>query len=143
MNKQNPTSAKRILFSALVIFCSSLSMSLFAQNNVQILDETSMRAIMDNNKMTGKPIYEGINSKFSIVTPDNKVSVADSAKLIKDILAMPEVLSCVFLPHKHSLVVTTKKQGDNNEIALLKGKIVPYNLYVANYQEITYTEKKK
>ncbi len=143
MNKQNPTSAKRILFSALVIFCSSISMSVFAQNNVQILDETSMRAIMDNNKMSGKPVYEGINSKFTITTPDNKVSVADSAKLIKDILAMPEVLSCVFLPHKHSLVVTTKKQGDNNEIALLKGKIVPYNLYVANYQEITYTEKKK
>ena len=108
MHKKNQFTIKKTVFSLAVVFCSSLSLSLFAQGNIQVLDETSMRAIMDANKQSGKPTCHGIYSKLKVTTTDAKVSSADSTQIIKNILKISDVLS-FFSPFRLGLCL--KKNG--------------------------------
>jgi hypothetical protein len=117
-------------------------MSLVAQSTVQVLDETSMRALMDANKMNGKPSYQGINSKLVITTNNAVVSKNDSAQIVKNILNLPDVFSCVYLPSKHSLVVKSKKQDASYKIIAVKGELTPFKVYITYNEETFYTEKK-
>ena len=142
MNAKNQSSLKKIIFSLTVIFLSSFSLSLFAQENIRVLDQTSMTQVMDANKNAGKPSYDGIKSKFVITTSDAQVSKADSVQIVASILKMPEVLSCVYHPSKHSVVVKTKKQENVNEISNLKYDLANFKVYVKQNEEIIYTEKK-
>ncbi len=141
MCTKNNSFIKKIVFSSIIILCSS-GMSLVAQSNIQVLDETSMRAMMDANKMNGKPSYQGINSKLVITTNDVAVSKNDSAQIVKNILNLQDVFSCVFLPSKHSLVVKSKKQDASYKIIAVKGELTPFKLYITQNEEIIYTEKK-
>ena len=142
MYSQNQHSIKKTIFSFIIIFCSSFSLSLFAQDKVQVLDETSMRALMEANKAAGKPTLQGINTKITISTTDTKVSVEDSAKIVKNILNLPGVFSCVYRPSKQSLIVKSQKEENVYKIISIKGELVPFKVYITKNEEITYTEKK-
>lgn len=142
MQNKNQFTIKRTIFSVAVIFCSSFSLSLSAQGNVQVLDETAMRTIMDANKQSGKPTCQGIYSKLVVTTSDVKVSSVDSTQIIKNILKISDVLSCVYHPSKHSLVVKTNKQENVFKIINIKEVLAPFNVYIANNEETIYTEKK-
>jgi len=113
-----------------------------AQSNIQVLDETSMRAMMDANKMSGKPSYQGINSKLVITTNNAVVSKNDSAQIVKNILNLPDVISCVYSPSKHSVVVKSKKQDNVYKIIAVKGELTPFKVYITYNEETFYTEKK-
>jgi hypothetical protein len=136
------TSIKKLTLILTLLIGFAASSTLFAQENMQVLNETSMRDLMDANKYSGKPSYEGINSKYVINTTDKIMSSIDSVQIVKNLLAMPEVISCKFHPSKHSLEVATKKQENYNEISSIKEKLSPFQLYIATYQEIIYTNKK-
>lgn len=142
MYSQNQPLIKKTIFSFVIIFFSWFSLSLFAQDKVQVLDETSMRALMEANKQSGKPTYQGINTKLTINTTDTKVSAADSAQIVKNILKLPGVFSCVYRPGKQSLVVKSQKEDNVYKIISIKGELVPFKVYITKNEEIIYTEKK-
>ena len=144
MNKQTtPTFMTKIISTLFLMFCVTANLSLFAQNNEQVLNETTMRTQMDANKNAGKATFDNIYSKFVIGTNDKVVSAKDSAQLVANIKKLPEVIGCNYSPSKHSLVVKCKKTDEtNNFIIKIKGEVVPFGVFILKNEEIIYTTKK-
>ena len=109
---------------------------------MQVLNETSMRDLMDANKYSGKPTYENIFSKLVITTNTIKISKNDSAQIVKSILNLSDVISCEYHPSKYSLVVKSKKQDNVYKVIDVKGVLVPYKLIINFNEETIYTIKK-
>ncbi len=125
-------------FLLLFTFFSFSMSKLYAQENSNILSTEQFMQLKEDNKMSGKPTYEGIYSLFTITTGGAIVSTPDSTMIIKNVLSVPDAVSCVFKPSKHYLEVRTKKQESINMIKEIKDKIVPLNIYIAKYDEIIY-----
>jgi len=125
----------------LVLTIALLTSKIEAQTNVTPLSNSEIIQIMDANKEKGLPVYTGINSEFVIQTNVTPINAADSAKVIANVMTLPNAVSCAFQPSKHSLVVKIKKVENENTIKLIKEKTVPYKVYITNYSEIIYKAK--
>ena len=125
----------------LVLTIATLTSVAKAQTNVTPLSSSELTQTMDANKVKGLPVYTGINSEFEIQTNVSPIVTADSEKVITNVMTLPNAVSCVLNPSKHSLIVKLKKVENENMISSIKQKIVPYNVYITNYTETVYKAK--